>query len=532
MFFHNLTRKTRRSLQRRNFHAVAPAIMVKKKHSGLGKSIIRSKFLQEQNQRKGNVPNFATLHSTSVATKDSVTEQSTLDDFLFTAELSGKDFAAEKLNQVIVGDTNTAVLSVEERQEIESVISANREKLRIPRRPSWNPSTSAEELDFLERTSFMEWRREMANLQENDIFSMTPFEKNIEMWRQLWRVVEKSDILVQIVDARNPLLFLCTDLTKYVTEVSSEKRNMLLINKSDFLTETQRNHWKEYFDTLNIDCCFYSAQTSLTGDHDFLIKSEGLIDIFKTQLKNISAQKKTIGLIGYPNVGKSSTINSLLEAKKVNVGSTPGKTKHYQTIWLDDDLCLCDCPGLVFPNFACTKSDLVVNGILPIDQIRECIGPTELVAQKIPSHVLERVYGITFDAPSMDIPETIRIGGRALLEKYATIRGFRTAVGGSPDVSRAARIILKDFVSGKLLFCNPPPGLDPVEFNKSNILGYENLLQFETNRIAPLPFDICPVDLASRSEKSNVGYVLKNPLDLLKSDVGKKHYKKKKKSAK
>ena len=53
-----------------------------------------------------------------------------------------------------------------------------------------------------------------------------------------------------------------------------------------------------------------------------------------------------VGLVGYPNVGKSSTINALIGEKKVSVSSTPGKTKHFQTIRLSADVLLCDCPGL------------------------------------------------------------------------------------------------------------------------------------------------------------------------------------------
>lgn len=68
-----------------------------------------------------------------------------------------------------------------------------------------------------------------------------------------------------------------------------------------------------------------------------------------------------IGLVGYPNVGKSSTINSLIGEKKVSVSATPGKTKHFQTIHLSENIVLCDCPGLVFPQFATTRADLVIN---------------------------------------------------------------------------------------------------------------------------------------------------------------------------
>lgn len=59
----------------------------------------------------------------------------------------------------------------------------------------------------------------MAHIEEtNDELSITPYEKNIEVWRQLWRVVERVDILVQIVDGRNPLFFYSEDLVTYARE--------------------------------------------------------------------------------------------------------------------------------------------------------------------------------------------------------------------------------------------------------------------------------------------------------------------------
>ncbi len=80
----------------------------------------------------------------------------------------------------------------------------------------------------------------LLRLEEESNTLLTPFEKNLEVWRQLWRVIERSDVVVQIVDARNPLLFRCTDLEKYVKEVDKNKKNILLINKADLLTMKQR----------------------------------------------------------------------------------------------------------------------------------------------------------------------------------------------------------------------------------------------------------------------------------------------------
>ena len=70
-----------------------------------------------------------------------------------------------------------------------------------------------------------------------------------------------------------------------------------------------------------------------------------------------------VGLTGYPNVGKSSTINALFGSKKTAVAATPGKTKHFQTLLVGDALMLCDCPGLVLPKYASSKAEMVAAGV-------------------------------------------------------------------------------------------------------------------------------------------------------------------------
>ena len=178
--------------------------------------------------------------------------------------------------------------------------------------------------------------------------------------------------------------------------------------------------------------------------------------------------KLQVGLVGYPNVGKSSTINALIGAKKVSVSSTPGKTKHFQTIHLSEKVVLCDCPGLVFPNFANTKAELVCNGVLPIDQLREFTGPAALVAARIPKPFLEAVYGIQIRTRPIEEGGTGIPSAEELLSAYARHRGFMTSGLGQPDQSRAARYVLKDYVNGKLLYCEPPPGddVDAKSFNR------------------------------------------------------------------
>jgi len=528
-------------------------VLPKSKNSvGLGNSLMNDRFGKGKGTDRKKVSSsvIRTDHSTGQtyvtnAAKEaswvkmrSVTEQGALDEFLSTAELAGTDFTAEKMNNVKIihsDQRNPFLLSAAEERGVRRKQAQNRGRLTVPRRPQWDESTTPQQLDELERTSLLEWRRGLAELQENDDLLMTPFERNIEVWRQLWRVIERSDLVVQIVDARNPLLFRSADLERYVREVDPHKRNLLLVNKADMMTERQRELWADYFQEQGINYKFFSAYLAkeMSQDRDAvddLLEGRQQTDQHRPQkalahdvqdlnlqdvegeewtsedddvsthsagddssdqisdrtriltvdeleslfLENIppdagTDRKTTIGLVGYPNVGKSSTINALIGAKKVSVSATPGKTKHFQTIHLSDRVILCDCPGLVFPNFATTKAELVCSGVLPIDQLREFTGPAGLVAQRIPQAFLENVYGMKIHTRPREEGGTGVPTASEMLAAYAKARGFTTTGHGQPDESRAARYILKDYVNGKLLYCHPPPHdpeIDGKDFNQ------------------------------------------------------------------
>lgn len=70
------------------------------------------------------------------------------------------------------------------------------------RRPEWDASTTGDQLQKMERDSFVDWRRGLVFLEEEKGLILTPYERNIEVWRQLWRVIERSELVVQIVDGR------------------------------------------------------------------------------------------------------------------------------------------------------------------------------------------------------------------------------------------------------------------------------------------------------------------------------------------
>lgn len=458
--------------------------MVAKKQSGkakggggpLGKSLIRNRFGNAQRAPDGSFRHTTLLNDgREYGNMMSVTQENDLEAFLNTAQLAGTEFTAERLNVSVVESSSAAknpfLLSAVEEKKTLARQAENYAKLTIPRRPSWDESTTPEELDLLEREGFLEWRRSLAALEEEENLMLTPYERNLQVWRQLWRVVERSDVVAQIVDARNPLLFRNADIVAYVGEMARKmghpKHNLLIVNKADLLTKAQRKIWSDYFEEHEIDHVMFSAADAkeaqkLGHESVSVIEMLALLErmVPAKAASRLQGKKPTIGLLGYPNVGKSSTINALVDRHVVSVSSTPGKTKHFQTIELEK-LTLCDCPGLVFPSFATTKAELVVNGILPIDQLREWTGPVQLLCNRIPKPVFSSVYGIkviTLDCEGLETDRTPTAS--ELASTYAIARGYRKNTQGQPDEARAARYLLKDHVGGKTLYCTPPPGSD------------------------------------------------------------------------
>ena len=168
-----------------------------------------------------------------------------------------------------------------------------------------------------------------------------------------------------------------------------------------------------------------------------------------------------VGMVGYPNVGKSSVINVLCGRKRVGVASMPGKTKHFQTLNLEGqgcwNLCLCDCPGLVFPSFANSKAEMMCCGVLPIDTMKDYISPVSLIVHRVPKHVLEGHYRIRLPAA-----DSKNYTASLFLQVLGAKKGLVTG-RGIPNEAMAARYVLKDYVNGRLLFCHVRPDYDRAE---------------------------------------------------------------------
>nr|GMD64860.1 GTPase LSG1-2 [Ipomoea batatas]GMD73631.1 GTPase LSG1-2 [Ipomoea batatas] len=485
--------------------------MGKGEKTGLGRALVKHhNQMIQQTKEKGRF--YRNQHKKVL---ESVTEVNDIDAVIDQADEAQRLFSdrhppVNLLIKLDSGSSNSEVTPDQRRELQKREEELHASSLHVPRRPPWNSRMSVEELDTNERQAFLIWRRSLARLEENENLVLTPFEKNLDIWRQLWRVVERCDLLVMVVDARDPLFYRCPDLEAYAREVDEHKKTMLLVNKADLLPLSIRKKWAEYFRLNGILFVFWSAKAAtatLEGKKISVLKiqddlqesddaetriygREDLLARLLSEAENIvltrnglrsslpvpldghladenlaeNAQPKSVmvGFVGYPNVGKSSTINALVGEKRAGVTSTPGKTKHFQTLIISDRLTLCDCPGLVFPSFTSSRYEMIASGVLPIDRMTEHREAIQVVANRVPRKVIEDVYKISLPKPKPYEPQSRPPLASELLRAYCASRGY-VAASGLPDETRAARQILKDYVDGKLPHFEMPPGMPNEE---------------------------------------------------------------------
>ncbi|KAF9088207.1 Guanine nucleotide-binding-like protein 1 [Mortierella sp. AM989] len=416
--------------------------------------------------------------------------------------------------------------------------SMSSEMIEFPKRPKWDYSMSREELERNESRMFEEWMDSIYN--RYPVEELSYFEHNLEVWRQLWRVLEISDIVMIIVDIRHPVIHFPPSLYQYV--VNDMKRKLVVVfNKVDLVAPSTLSAWKVYFKEefpelhiASFSCYppdpalindsstaalqrvvkrprrrFYNAvgvkdvlvackdvELSKNGDQvdwDGLIahydaekdtefqesdgesdqehrvgkdKKANLLDkhedeqLAKTlQTVNIEDDEVvphkdyvTIGLVGHPNVGKSSLINSIIGKTVVSTSKTPGHTKHFQTIHLTHNVRLCDSPGLVFPNLL-PKPLQILSGMYPIAQVQEPYSVVQYLAMRIN---LPRL--LKLDPPPSYERGPFKWSAFAVCEAFALQRGFMTAKTGYPDVYRGANAILRLANDGRILLSFKPPG--------------------------------------------------------------------------
>jgi large subunit GTPase 1 len=464
--------------------------------------------------KKSKVENFdkdlITMKESKGKLKSRIEGPDSIMEYNDLANLTNKKYEVISESEANQGINTINILPINETSNIilnnilknsDMKISNEVQFLSIPKKPKYKKGMKKEDYIKLEKESFLAWRKALAEEEMKNINkAITPYEKNLEVWKQLWLTVEKGQILFQIVDGRNPLYYRCPDLEKYIKEIDNNKEIILIINKADLMNEKLRQNWSEYFKENNIKYIFFSAINEIEKmeknekNENNILKEEkidqtdyriftrnDLIQYIKEIGEKIPKNNTNnnnnalmVGFIGYPNVGKSSIINVLMKTKKAAVANIPGRTKHYQTLFLPSEpnlnilpksICLVDCPGLIFPSFTSSKADMLVNGIYPIDTISEIYNPIQIIINLIPSKILSNFYKV-------NLPDIY--SAKQFLQIIAKKRGFYTG-NGLPEEAKTAKLVLRDYTSGKLLFCHLRPDFSEEKYGK--IPQYENNIE-------------------------------------------------------
>ncbi|CAD7945409.1 unnamed protein product [Amoebophrya sp. A25] len=331
-----------------------------------------------------------------------------------------------------------------------------------------------------------------------------------KFYQELRKVVNSSDVLIQVLDARDPDACRNRAIEREVL-CDKSKKMILLLNKVDLVPREAAAAWmsrlQREFPTLLFKCGSARGTnvTSATNAKDGQLQSstavlgaDTLLQLLKNYSRTAGGSKKSIavGIVGYPNVGKSSVINSLKRCTAVKAGNTAGVTKAYQEVILDSKIRLIDSPGVVFSGKTEDPSHVLRNAV-KVEALKDPVRVLELLAEQISLGKLlehfevfletttndvdmasEGVLGSSSSSPSANKSnatpgastsskgktsrsQSIRHleSVREFLIEIATSRG-QLKRGGAPDLSRAAVLVLKEIACGKFRYhVMPPPDL-------------------------------------------------------------------------
>ena len=193
--------------------------------------------------------------------------------------------------------------------------------------------------------------------------------------------------------------------------------------------------------------------------------AETLIKLLKNYSR--SGELKTtirVGVIGYPNVGKSSLINSLKRSHVVGVGATPGFTKVAQEIKLDEHIKLLDCPGIIFATG--DEADILLRNCVKVEQVEDPVGAVGHLLRRIGEKQMMAHYALpAFSSPQEMLMHLAQQKGKLkkVLPKILCLLSRCSPLhllffqGGMPNIEMAGRLVLQDFNSGRISYYTEPP---------------------------------------------------------------------------
>jgi len=280
--------------------------------------------------------------------------------------------------------------------------------------------------------------------------------------RELRKVVDRADVILHVLDARDPIGTKSKSVEDMVL-ANGKKKLVLVLNKADLVPREALMGWltflRQSFATIPFKCNTQSQKGNLsigsgkvTKQQEGALKSnhaigaEELLGLLKNYAR-VGDTKSiiTVGIVGFPNVGKSSLINSLTRTRAVAVSAIPGFTKVTQEVILDKNIRLIDSPGIVFADG--DSAATVLRNCINVEEMEDVLTPVQSILDRCPQEYLMQLYSI----PRFKDKDCL-----SFLALVAKATG-KLKKGGIPNTDSAARSILHDWNCGKIKFyCKPP----------------------------------------------------------------------------
>ena len=247
-------------------------------------------------------------------------------------------------------------------------------------------------------------------------------------WFRVERVIRRANTVLEVLDSRDPLGTRNLELERLVRRLG--KRLLLVLNKADLVPRRVLDEWIGFFKSKGYTVFPVSA------------KRRRDLEVLGGYVREAAGRRRVVlAVVGYPNVGKSTIINGLKGRRVAETSPIPGFTRGEKMVRVDDRLLLVDTPG-VLPIKRGSAPSLVLRGFIPPEKLRNPVSPAvkllEDILDSMPN-LLKETYGIEGEAPDR------------FLEDLAAKRGFLLK-GGELNVEEAARLILRDWQTGKLRF--------------------------------------------------------------------------------
>ncbi|QPH00152.1 hypothetical protein C2857_003426 [Epichloe festucae Fl1] len=305
------------------------------------------------------------------------------------------------------------------------------------------------------------------------------------------QVVEQADVVLYVLDARDPEGTRSREVERSIMAAAADgKRLILVLNKVDLIPPKVLRDWlvylRRYFPTLPLRASGAASNAHVFNHRDLTVQSTSAT-LFKA-LKSYAASRQlkravSVGVIGYPNVGKSSVINALLSrmsgkgsssaSKACPAGAEAGVTTSIRSVKIDSKLTLLDSPGVVFPSSSSTQSGGLVNlknaieahahlvllNAVPPKQIDDPVPAVTLLIRRLSSSpdLIQKLTDV-YDIPAL-LPN--RADGDIttdFLVQVARKRG-RLGKGGVPNIRAAGMAVVTDWRDGRIQGWVEPPVL-------------------------------------------------------------------------